>query len=54
VTHAGVISQVIGMIRNRAASVWAADRPDPLTATEISWENGAPGAVLTYNDRDWY
>jgi broad specificity phosphatase PhoE len=54
VTHAGVISQVIGMIRNRAASVWAADRPDPLTATEISWENGAPGAVLTYNDPDWY
>ena len=35
VTHAGVIAQVLGVIRSRAASVWSADRPDPLTATEI-------------------
>ena len=54
VTHAGVISQVLGVIRNRAASQWSADRPDPLTATEFIWSNGEPSTVLTYNDPDWY
>lgn len=54
VTHAGVISQVLGVIRGRAASAWAADRADPLTATEIIWSNGGPSAVLTFNDPDWY
>ena len=54
VTHAGVISQALGVMRGRAASVWAADRPDPLTATEIFWSNGGPSAVLTVNDSEWY
>ena len=54
VTHAGVVSQVLGIIRRRPASMWAADRPDPLTATEILCENGVPSAVLTFNDPDWY
>lgn len=54
VTHAGVISQVLGAIRHRPASVWAVDRPDPLTATEITWEDGTPTAVVTYNDSDWF
>lgn len=54
VTHAGVVSQVLGVIRRRSAAVWEADRPDPLTATEVVWDNGLPSAVLTYNDRDWY
>jgi broad specificity phosphatase PhoE len=54
VTHAGVISQVLGVIRGRAASVWAADRPDPLTATEIIWSNGGPSTVLRFNNPDWY
>jgi broad specificity phosphatase PhoE len=54
VTHAGVISQTLGVIRGRAASVWAEDRADPLTATEILWSNGGPSAVLTFNDPDWY
>jgi alpha-ribazole phosphatase/probable phosphoglycerate mutase len=54
VTHAGVISQVLGVLRQRPAAVWAMDRPDPLTATEVSWENGTPRAVLRYNDPDWY
>jgi 2,3-bisphosphoglycerate-dependent phosphoglycerate mutase len=54
VTHAGVISQVLGVVRRRAAAVWAVDRPDPCTATEVTWENGTPAAVLTYNDSDWY
>lgn len=54
VTHAGVISQVLGVIRRRSAAVWDADRPEPLTATEVLWGNGLPAAVVTYNDRDWY
>ncbi len=54
VTHAGVISQVLGVARGRPACAWAPDRPHPLTATEIIWGNGAPGAILTYNDPHWY
>lgn len=54
VTHAGVISQVLGVVRGRPACAWAPDRPHPLSATEIIWSNGAPGAILTYNDSHWY
>jgi broad specificity phosphatase PhoE len=54
VTHAGVISQLLGIIRGRPAAVWELDRPQPLTATEITWRDGAPRSVLSYNDPDWY
>jgi broad specificity phosphatase PhoE len=54
VTHAGVISQVLNVIRNRPAAVWALDRPDPLTATEVTWQDGGPQTILTYNDSRWY
>ncbi len=54
VTHSGVISQVLGVIRGRPACMWAPDRPRPLTATEITWEDGVPGRILTYNDQDWH
>ena len=54
VTHAGVISQVVGAVKGRPACVWEPDRPRPLTATEVLWENGAPRAVLSFNDPDWY
>ena len=54
VTHAGVVSQVVGVIRGRPACVWAADRPEPLTATEVACEDGVPIAVLTHNVADWY
>jgi probable phosphoglycerate mutase len=54
VTHAGVISQVLGVIRARPPAAWTADRPDPLTATEVTWDDGAPGTVLTFNNPDWY
>ena len=54
VTHAGVITQVLGVVRRRPASVWSADRPDPLTATEVAWNGDGPTAVLRWNQRDWY
>jgi 2,3-bisphosphoglycerate-dependent phosphoglycerate mutase len=54
VTHAGVISQVLGVVKGRPACVWESDRPRPLTATEVLWEHGAPRAVLSFSDPDWY
>jgi probable phosphoglycerate mutase len=54
VTHAGVISQVLGVFRQRPAAVWSADRPAPLTATEIVWTRRGPSAVLAFNDPDWF
>jgi broad specificity phosphatase PhoE len=54
VTHAGVISQVLGVLKGRRACVWAADRPHPLTATEVLWESGGPRAALSFNDPDWF
>jgi broad specificity phosphatase PhoE len=54
VTHAGVISQILGVIGNRRAAVWESQRPEPLTATEITWRHSAPCAVLRYNDRSWW
>ena len=53
VTHAGVISQVLGVIRGRPAAAWVPDRPLPLTATEITWQDGGPGRLLRFDDRDW-
>ena len=54
VTHAGVIAQVLGVLRNRPAAVWSVDRPAPFTATEILWQNDGPTAVLAFNAPDWY
>jgi broad specificity phosphatase PhoE len=54
VTHAGVISQVMGVFKRRPACVWEPDRPHPLTATELLWTEGAPRAVVSFNDPDWY
>jgi broad specificity phosphatase PhoE len=54
VTHAGVVAQVLGAARGRPACMWEPDRPRPLTATEVLWENGAPRAVLSFNEPDWF
>jgi broad specificity phosphatase PhoE len=54
VTHAGVISQVLGMICGRPAAVWEPDRPGHLTASVITWSKGRPRAVLSFNEADWY
>ena len=52
VTHAGVIAQVLGVLKGRPAAVWEHDRPSPLTVTEVTWIDGAPAAVLRFNARD--
>ncbi len=54
VTHAGVISQVLGVVKGRPACVWHPDRPRPLTATEVLWADGVPRAVLSFDNPDWY
>jgi broad specificity phosphatase PhoE len=54
VTHAGVISQVLGVLKGRAACVWQPDRPRPLTATEVLWDSGQAHTVLSFNNPDWY
>lgn len=53
VTHAGVISQVLGTMRGRRPAVWEHDRPDPLTGTEVMWANGTPEALVAFNRADW-
>jgi broad specificity phosphatase PhoE len=53
VTHAGVISQVLGVIRGRPPAAWTPDRPHPLAATEITWQDEGPGRLLRFDDRDW-
>lgn len=54
VTHAGVVAQVLGALRDRPPAVWSADRPEPFTATEIVWHDGAPRTVLAFNRQDWF
>jgi broad specificity phosphatase PhoE len=54
VTHAGVVSQVLGVLRGRTASVWALDRPDPLTATEIIWHDDGLRGLVAFNVQNWY
>jgi broad specificity phosphatase PhoE len=54
VTHAGVISQVLGVIKRRPACVWETDRAHPLTATEVLWADGALRAVVSFNEPYWY
>jgi broad specificity phosphatase PhoE len=53
VTHAGVISQVLGVFRGRSPAAWVPDRPHPLTATEIAWQHGGPSRLLRFDDPDW-
>jgi broad specificity phosphatase PhoE len=54
ITHAGVVTQVLGAIRGRSPAVWAADRPEPLSATEVTWANGSPRTILSFNQSHWH
>jgi broad specificity phosphatase PhoE len=54
VTHAGVVAQVFGAIRGRSPAVWDADRPEPLSASEVTWANGSPQTIVSFNQSHWY
>lgn len=49
VTHAGVVTQVIGSLRGRRAAQWEADRPEPLSVTELLWDGANPLELVTFN-----
>ena len=53
VTHAGVISQVVGAMNNLSPAVWEKYRPGPFTATEVIW-NGAPLDLISFNVAGWW
>ena len=54
VTHAGAITQLVGLARGRSAAVWSEGRPDPLAAVELTWRNGGPDGIITYSGQDWF
>lgn len=54
VTHAGVISQVVGSIRGLSPAVWEQYRPEPFTATEVIWSRDAPRHLLSFNVSQWW
>lgn len=54
VTHAGAITQILGVALDRSAAVWSKDRPDPLAAIELTWRNGGPAEIIAYTGQDWF
>ncbi len=52
VTHAGVISQVVGMLAGEPASRWERFRPGPASVTEVNWLH-TTGTVLRF-DVHWH
>jgi alpha-ribazole phosphatase/probable phosphoglycerate mutase len=50
VTHAGVISQVIGAIHGRSAAAWEPFRPGNASLTVVDWGDDG-GALVSFDDR---
>jgi broad specificity phosphatase PhoE len=50
VTHAGVISQVLGALAGKSPAQWEPFRPGHTALTELLWTTGG-GIVLRYDDR---
>lgn len=50
VTHAGVISQVLGCLRGISPARWECYRPGNCSLTELDWE-GETGRLVSYDDR---
>ncbi len=50
VTHAGVISQVIGHMNGLTPARWECFRPGHCSVTEVEWA-GRSGRLLTFDDR---
>ncbi|CAN5749340.1 hypothetical protein BH24GEM1_BH24GEM1_31730 [soil metagenome] len=49
-THAGVISQILGALAGTSPARWEAFRPGNAALTEIDWTRGS-GTVLSFDDR---
>lgn len=49
VTHAGVISQIIGWTRGQSPACWERFRPRNTSITELSWANGS-AELLRFDD----
>jgi alpha-ribazole phosphatase/probable phosphoglycerate mutase len=52
VTHAGVISQVLGAVHGASAARWDLYRPANASLTELAWRRGV-ATVLAFDDR-WH
>jgi alpha-ribazole phosphatase/probable phosphoglycerate mutase len=50
VTHAGVISQVIGSLYGLSAARWEPFRPGNTSLTEVDW-SGESGVLVAFNER---
>ncbi len=50
VTHAGVISQIVGCLRGIGPACWERNRPENCSLTELDWQ-GETGRVVSYDDR---
>lgn len=50
VTHAGVISQIVGYVHGLSSARWECYRPGNCSLNEIEW-SGASGRVLRFDDR---
>lgn len=50
VTHAGVISSVLGAIRGESPAMWETCRPGNCSLTILEWE-GERGTVIRFDDR---
>lgn len=50
VTHAGVISQVMGWLGGIGPARWECHRPDNCSLTELDWQ-GETGRLVSYGDR---
>ena len=49
VTHAGVVSQILGSLAALGAARWEPYRPSYTALTEVAWRRGG-ASVLTFND----
>lgn len=50
ITHAGVISEIMGAIYGVSPALWSCFRPANASLTELWWKNGS-GALVTFDDR---
>ena len=50
VTHAGVISQLLGWLHGEPAARWDVFRPRPASVTEVLWRR-AQGSLLRFDDQ---